>query len=72
MITDGDKVIAGVFEAAADVLCRAVDEHRTVVATLLDHVVHRAVTPECLDHTRAVLHHHVTPYTSDSGEIIKI
>jgi len=40
------------------VLCSAVDEYWTIVATFLDHVVHWAVTLECLDHTRAVLHHH--------------
>jgi len=54
--TDSDEVIAGVFETAADVLGSTVNEYRAVVATLLNYVVHGAVTLECLDHARTVLH----------------
>jgi len=58
-VTDSDEVVAGVFEAAADVLRSTVDEYRAIVATFLDHVVHRTVTLEGLNHTRTVLHQHV-------------
>ena len=60
--TDGERVVAGVLEAAADVLSRTVDDDGAVLETSLDHVIRCTVcvTSERLRHTGAVLQRHTT------------